>query len=343
MPDLETATETQGTTPERQTQDTAAQAAPGAAAADTLAAAGSVASTPLQQAVTEAESEKLAAARVAAQPPPVGETLLAGKYKTPQELERAYLEAQKKLSESGELKRKYEEREKQLAALTQPQQQKQGAASDWTKQWQEHPLSAMPDPRYDPRGHQGWVENTFTPHFLNDPAGTIQHFALPVAHGIARQVYQELRNEFVERDAKSDVAKTMQSAPEWSGGKTLEAIINGLSLEDFEIAQKMVQNGAPIEVAAELFYRRGAQVPMQAKAAAADAKDKDTARLAASMPDRTIAGAETPDDVFTRVLRESKSPAMPGGDFAAAIAAKSEAEGKAPPPLPRARGMKKKG
>lgn len=220
--------------------------------------------------------------------------LLAGKFKTPQDLEKGYLEAQKYSSRLAQERKALEEQLRSVqAASSGRQEQQQQQVDPFMERWQADqtfgPLAKAPDPRYDPQGHQEWVEKVFTPRFVNDPTGTMRYLVAPEIRAAVMQVRESLLQEFQSRDQTSQLTGFFGSKPEFLGGKSVNEALNDWGEDAIPEYEQLLQGGMPVEGAIELMALRRGQKPLQAAAAAAQARDNDLKRLASGAPNRGAA------------------------------------------------------
>jgi len=150
------------------------------------------------------------------------------------------------------------------------------------------PLSEMPDPRYDPKGHGEWFEGVFAPRFQHDPRGTMEHLVKPMMRNAQIEVYNKIREEFQERDQTSELTKFFSSKPEFLD-KPVAKAFEEWGEEGLKDYQALLSRGVPVEQAVELIALRRGQKPLQAAAAAAQAKDQDLLKLASGAPNRGAA------------------------------------------------------
>lgn len=212
--------------------------------------------------------------------------LLAGKFKAVPDLEQGYKNAERQLTKLAQEKKALEEQ----LAQARPQQQPQGAEQKdaWMQEWDKHPLSAAPDPRYDPKGHAEWFENTFAPHFQNDPMGTIRHLVAPQMRAAQMEIYNAIKDEFQTRDTTNELTSFFKSKPEFLD-KPVSKAFEEWGEEGLEQYQELLNSGVPVKQAVELIALRRGFKPLTQQVAAAQAKDQDLAKLASGAPSRGAA------------------------------------------------------
>lgn len=272
--------------PAQSGQDTQTSA-PAQTSTDTVESAGTEGQQPQVASQPQGNLDPAAAAEAqrATEQQQQQQQMLAGKFKTPQELEKGYLEVQRLASKQAQEKRQLEERIRSIEAQASGRQPDK-PADPFMDQWNRHPLSQMPDPRYNPNGHKDWVENTFTPHFLNNPAGTIRHLVQPQMKAAQEEWFNAIRQEFNTRDVSSKLSGFFGSKPEWLTGKTVNEAFQEWGDEGLEQYRELLDKGVPVENAVEMVALRRGRQPLQAAADAAQAKEADLRKLATTAPNR---------------------------------------------------------
>jgi hypothetical protein len=229
------------------------------------------------------------------------ETLLAGKYRSAQDLEKGYKELERKLSEQGrevaEVRTLREKLEAIERSVKGQEQAPQPEAQDWQKEWESHPLSKPPDAARQPEDYKRWFEETFTPYFYADPAGTIRHAILPELQGLFGELMGEMDRRDQARGVKEEYSGFFNSKTDWTGDKTVNEALSELSEDPraLEAQYQELMSTDPAKLAAEVLYRRGQQQPLVARDAAVQARDEEERALASGAPNRGPAASATPE------------------------------------------------
>jgi hypothetical protein len=294
MADEMTGTETSVAAPAAPAQGTPqTPAAPeGAAAnADGAGSQGTEGASQVQAKVEQTPMGALAAAAEGQQQQQQAQ-LLAGKFKTPQDLEKGYLEAQKLISRTTQKQKEMEEQLQQIQAATQgrQQQQEQGQEDPFIEQWKQHPefgpLAQMPDPRFNPDGHREWVEKVFAPRFMSDPSGTMRYLIAPEIRAGLVQMRESIMEEFQTRDTTQKLTGFFDSKPEYLAGKSVNEMFLAWGEDGVKEYGQLLKAGVPVEAAVEMLALRRGQKPLQAAATAAQAKEQDLRTLASGAANR---------------------------------------------------------
>ncbi len=231
---------------------------------------------------------------------PAQEPLYAGKFKQVSELEKAYDGLQRMLGEDGRYKPEVERLQKELEQVRAQAAQLAGIDSResteeqqpaWQKEWESNPLTAMPDPLLQADEHKAWLEKVFTPHFLNRPVQTIQHFVRPELE----RIREEVKQEFLVREQQAQVSQAVSnywnSKADWSGEKTVSQALNDLPAEAVTEFETMLSKGYPQDAAAELIYRRHTTGKVAQQSEQISARDQELRELASGPSNRGPAPA----------------------------------------------------
>lgn len=295
MPE-ETAVADTSAAPADSAPETQSQTAPGAGAADTAAGAGAQAAPEGQGTAGEQTPPgTLAGAINAVEGAQPQAQLLAGKFKTPQDLEKGYQEAQKLISRSTQERKELETQLAQIRQAATGQQQPQQQQDPFMERWVQNPiygkLANPPDPRYDPQGHAEWMEKTFVPYFSNDPVGTFRYIVAPEIRAGLLEMRESIMQEFQTRDTAHQLTGFFQSKPDYLKGKSINDAFIEWGPGVVGDYRDLMDKGVPVEAIVEILALRRGQAPLQAAAAAAQAKERDLANLASGAPNRGAASS----------------------------------------------------